>query len=96
MVDVASLFSQLLHHFPRTEFATLVKKHKAERYAKGFTCWTQFVAMLFCQLARADSLREICNGLSCCLGKLVHLGVNTAPNKVHVIVRERAPAGGAL
>jgi Domain of unknown function (DUF4372)/Transposase DDE domain len=81
MVDVASLFSQLLHHFPRAEFAALVKKHNAERYSKGFTCWTQFVAMLFCQLARADSLREICNGLSCCLGKLVHLGVTTAPNK---------------
>ena len=81
MVDVASLFSQLLHHFPRTEFAALVKKHSAERYSKGFSCWTQFVAMLFCQLARADSLREICNGLSCCLGKLVHLGVTKAPNK---------------
>ena len=81
MVDVASLFSQLLQHFPRTEFASLVKKHHAERYSKGFACWTQFVAMLFCQLARADSLREICNGLSCCLGKLVHLGVTTAPNK---------------
>jgi len=37
--------------------------------------------MLFCQLARADSLREICNGLHCCLGKLVHLGVRKAPNK---------------
>jgi hypothetical protein len=37
--------------------------------------------MLFCQLARADSLREICNGLACCLGKLVHLGVERMPNK---------------
>ena len=37
--------------------------------------------MLFCQLAHADSLREICNGLGCCLGKLVHLGIATAPNK---------------
>jgi hypothetical protein len=37
--------------------------------------------MLFCQLARADSLREICGGLSCCLGKLVHLGVGKAPKK---------------
>jgi hypothetical protein len=37
------------------------------------------VAMLFCQLARADSLREICNGLACCVGKLVHLGVECAP-----------------
>ena len=81
MVQVASLFNQLLQHFPRLEFAALVKKHKAERAAKGFDCWTQFVAMLFCQLGHADSLREICNGLSCCLGKLVHLGIARAPNK---------------
>jgi len=81
MVQAASLFNQLLQHFPRSEFQALVKKHQAERDAKGFSCWTQFVAMLFCQLARADSLREICNGLHCCLGKLVHLGVRKAPNK---------------
>jgi hypothetical protein len=79
IVHVASLFNQLLQHFPRTEFAALVKKHDGERAAKGFTCWTQFVSMLFCQLGRADSLREICNGLSCCLGRLVHLGISKAP-----------------
>ena len=81
MIRTASLFSQLLLQFPRTEFAHLVKKHSAERGAKGFTCWTQFVSMLFCQVARTDSLREICNGLACCLGKLTHLGVCKAPNK---------------
>lgn len=80
MVQAASLFNQLLKHFPRTEFAELVRKHGAERRAKGFTCWTQFVAMLFCQLSRTDSLREICSGLSCCLGKLVHIGVQRAPS----------------
>jgi hypothetical protein len=37
------------------------------------------VAMLFCQLAQAHSLREICGGLACCLGKLRHLGIETAP-----------------
>jgi len=79
IVQVASLFNQLLQHFPRTEFAALVKKHAAERDAKGFTCWTQFVSMLFCQLGRADSLREICNGLGCCLGRLVHVGIARAP-----------------
>jgi len=42
---------------------------------------TQFVAMLFCQLGRADSLREICNGLGCCLGRLVHLGIGKAPRR---------------
>src|ERR1019366_327091 len=72
MLQAASLFNQLLQHFPRTEFASLVKKHLAERAAKGFTCWTQFVPMTFSQLAHADSLREICNGLACSEGKLVH------------------------
>jgi len=60
----------------------VVKKHAAERDAKGFTCGTQFVSMLFCQLGRADSLREICNGLVCCLGRLVHLGIAKA-SRVH-------------
>ncbi len=81
MVKAASIFSQLLEQFPRHEFAKLVKKHGAERNAKGFTCWTQFVSMLFCQVTRTDSLREICNGLACCLGKLAHLGLSKAPNK---------------
>ena len=81
MVKTASLFSQLLEQIPRNEFAALAKKYKAERHARGFNCWTQLVGMLFCQLAHADSLREICNGLACCVGKLVHLGVKDAPCK---------------
>jgi hypothetical protein len=39
MIQAASLFNQLLQHFPRAEFAALVRKHDAERGAKGFTCW---------------------------------------------------------
>ena len=81
MANAASLFSQLLRQFPRTDFAALVKDLGAEKHAKGFTCWDQFVSMLFCHLARADSLREICGGLACCLGKLAHLGVGNAPKK---------------
>jgi len=81
MVRVASLFSQVLSLFPRTEFHNAVRQHRAERYAKGFSCWEQFVAMLFCQLAQAKSLREITSGLACCLGKLQHLGMTRAPSK---------------
>ena len=81
MVRSASLFSQLLGEIPRIQFERLVRRHGAERHAKGYTCWSQLVSMLFCHLAGADSLREICNGLACCLGKLVHLGVERMPNK---------------
>ena len=79
MVRHASLFSQLLQQVPRREFEQLVRKHRAEKGAKGFTCWTQFVAMLFCHLGHADSLREICHGLACCVGKLIHVGIGRAP-----------------
>lgn len=81
MVRAASLFSQLLREIERVEFERLVRKHGAERHSKGYSCWNQLVSMLFCHLAGADSLREICNGLACCLGKLVHLGVERMPNK---------------
>ena len=81
MVRHASLFSQLVALFNRARFAELVYRHQAERYAKGFSSWDQFVAMLFCQIAQAKSLREISGGLKSCLGKLRHLGVKQAPNK---------------
>jgi hypothetical protein len=58
-----------------------VQKHKAQYHARGFTSWGQFVAMLFCQLGRAHSLREICGGLASCEGKLKHLGIEVAPKR---------------
>jgi hypothetical protein len=79
MRQFASIFSQMLAIFSRSEFESAVRKHRAERAAKGFACWTQFVAMLFCQLGRAHSLREICGGLASVEGKLQHLGVGRAP-----------------
>jgi Transposase DDE domain/Domain of unknown function (DUF4372) len=76
---VCSIFSQMLQLFSRLEFESAVRKHKAERHARGFTCWGQFVAMLFCQLGHAQSLREICGGLAASEGKLKHLGLAAAP-----------------
>lgn len=81
MRAVNSLFSQLLVIFSRVDLASAVRKHRAERAAKGFDCWTQFVAMLFCQLGRAHGLRQICGGLASVEGKLNHLGVGAAPRR---------------
>ena len=58
MVRNASLFSQLLNLINRQRFHELVFRHQAERYAKRFSSWDHFVAMLFCQLAQAKSLRN--------------------------------------
>ncbi len=81
MTRVSSIFSQMLQLFSRTEFEQAVQEHKAERHARGFSCWGQFVAMLFCHLGRAQSLREICGGLAATEGKLRHLGLPDAPKR---------------
>jgi hypothetical protein len=75
------VFSQLLQLFSRGEFSRAVKQHSAERNAKGFTCWGQFVAMLFCQVAQLKSLREVCMGLASCEAPLKHLGLWETPKK---------------
>ena len=81
MVGHVSLFSQMLSLVDRHRFERLVREHKAERGAKGFSCWSQFVSMMFCQLAQAKSLREIIDGLACCEGKLRHLGLEASPKR---------------
>ncbi|MES1147257.1 MAG: IS4 family transposase [bacterium] len=75
------MFSQILKQIPRQEFEVAVKDHKAERHARGFSSWSQMIAMMFCQLGHAQSLREITGGLMACEGKLRHLGVEEPPKR---------------
>lgn len=75
-----SMFSQVLKLIPRIEFERLVKETGAEYRAKGLSSWAQMVGMLFCQLGRAHTLREIEGGLKSCEGKLAHLGIE-APKR---------------
>lgn len=72
LVAVASCCAQILSLIDRAGFARAVRQHQAERAAKGFSCWEQFVAMLFCPMGSAHSRREICGGLATALGKRVH------------------------
>jgi hypothetical protein len=81
MIRTGSLFSQILSLFQRSDFARHVRELKAEHRAKGFSSWDQFVAMLFCQLAPARSLREISDGLKSCEGRLKHLGLASEPKR---------------
>jgi len=81
MNRVCSIFAQILKLIQRPGFEKAVAEHKAERHARGFTCWGQLVAMMFCHLGEAESLREICNGLAASEGKLKHLGIPNAPSR---------------
>ena len=76
-----SLFNQVLRLVDRQVFNRLVSKHGTDKYTKGINTWTHFVSMLFMQLSKVDSLRDISNGLRSATGNLSHLGVERAPCK---------------
>jgi hypothetical protein len=76
-----SVFHQILKLVPRTEFQQLVDRHGSDRRSKGLSSWSQFVAMIFCQLGRAQSLREIEQGLASAEGRLQQLGVDRAAKR---------------
>ena len=81
MERVCSIFSQILKFFPRSVFDSAVARHRGDKHAKGMTCWSQFVALLFCHLGGARSLREIMGGLAASEGKLRHLGIDRVPTR---------------
>src|SRR3990172_3366452 len=91
MNKYCSVFSQLLQLFPRLEFQKMVQETKSERHARGFSSWGQFVSMLFCQLGRAFSLREISGGLRSCEGKLKHLGISAPSHSTLAYANEHRP-----
>lgn len=92
MVRFCSIFSQLLQLISRHDFQQAVQETKAERHARGFRCWDQFVAMLFCQLGRAQSLREICGGLASYEGRLAHLGARAPLRSTLAYANAHRPA----
>ena len=81
MRRTTSIFCQMLSIIPKKDFLKNVIRNGSDRYSKGFNSWEHFVSMLFCQLAQAKSLREICKGLKSCVGKLNHLGMYRPPTK---------------
>jgi len=53
--------------------------------------WSQFVSMLFCQLGRANSLREIAGGLRSCEDKLKHLSISAPSHSTLAYANEHRP-----
>ncbi|MEI6732298.1 MAG: IS4 family transposase [archaeon] len=76
-----TLFSQIISKLDRLNFAKLVKEKETDKHHKGYNSWTHLVAMLFCQFAKSQSVRDISNGLRSATGNLNHLGVQKAPSK---------------
>jgi hypothetical protein len=69
-----TVFSQLISFLPDREFRRCVARYGADRRLREFSCWDQYLTMVFAQLTYRESLRDIEACLRSLQGKLYHLG----------------------
>ena len=53
------VFAQLVQFLDRNKFNRLSAKYQGDRYVKSFTCWNQLLVMMFGQLSKSESLRDL-------------------------------------
>jgi Domain of unknown function (DUF4372)/Transposase DDE domain len=68
------VFAQLMDFLPRHEFNTCVRRYRAHRRQRGFSCRDQFLCLAFAQLTFRESLRDIQTCLHALGPKLYHAG----------------------
>ena len=69
-----TVFAQLLEFIPSYEFQVCVDRYQGNRYVKDFSCWDQFLCLVFAQLTDRTSLRDIETCLRAQQPKLYHMG----------------------
>jgi Domain of unknown function (DUF4372)/Transposase DDE domain len=87
-----SLFHQLLQFVPWDRFEQLVESHGADRRVRRMTTKSQLIALMYGQLAGAQSLREIEQGMSSHAQRLYHLGAAKPARSTFADANAKRPA----
>jgi len=69
-----TIFGQMIHLISRLDFKSIVNKHHGDHRIRSFSCWDQFVFLLFSQLSKRESLHETMISVNSMQSKLCHLG----------------------
>lgn len=75
------VFSQVMEFVSHYSFNQCVQRYKGHHYVKSFTCWEQFLAMAFGQLAYRESLRDVVICLRAQRAKFYYLGFRSVVAK---------------
>lgn len=73
------ILSQILSCIPTSIITQAVKKCNSNRYYKKIPTRVHLVSLLYGVFSYCNGLRELCEGMLGCEGKLVHLGLDRAP-----------------
>ena len=74
------IISQILEFVSKFQFQQCVEKYAGNKGIRAFTCWQQFLCLVFGQLTQRNSLRSIVICLNAQKSRLYHLGFNSGFN----------------
>jgi hypothetical protein len=73
------ILSQILSVIPSSLIQKANKKYDTNRYYKKIPLRVHLVSLLYGVFSYCNGLRELCEGMLACEGKLLHLGLDKAP-----------------
>jgi hypothetical protein len=73
------ILSQILDLIPLSLITKTCKRHNSNRYYKNLTARKHLVTLMYGVFTYCNGLREMCEGMLGCEGKLNHLGLDKAP-----------------
>jgi hypothetical protein len=73
------ILSQILDVIPNGIINSANRKHDSNRYYKRLPLRVHLVTLLYGVFSYCNGLRELCEGMLACEGKLSHLGLDKAP-----------------
>ena len=73
------VLSQILDVIPSSIINAAARKHQSNHYYKRLPVRVHLVSLLYGVFSYCNGLRELCEGLLACEGKLSHLGLDKAP-----------------
>jgi len=72
------VFAQLNDFIVRYEFDKCVDRYQGNYRIRDFSCWNQFLCMMFGQLTHRESIRDIATCMRAHQNKIYHLGIKQA------------------
>ncbi len=73
------ILSQVLDLIPKRMIQKVVRKHQSNRYYKQLPLRVHLISLLYGVFSYCNGLRELCEGMLACEGRLNHLGLDKAP-----------------
>jgi len=80
------VFAQIASFLPSRIFDKCVLKYEGNKWIKHFSCWNQFMCMMFGQLSGRESLRDLLITVSAHSNKYYHLGFGKNVSRTNLAI----------